>query len=147
MTKTSVKGFAAVCALLLMTTVCAAAELPAPLLEAYLKVQTELASDRFQPAIAGAKQVADEAAKAGADAAKVKTAADKIAGAKDIEAARTAFGDLSDAVIALAGGKSPGGDVKVAFCPMARKSWLQKGEAIQNPYYGQAMATCGEIKK
>jgi hypothetical protein len=37
--------------------------------------------------------------------------------------------------------------VKVAYCPMVRKSWLQKDGTISNPYYGSSMQTCGEFKK
>ncbi len=34
----------------------------------------------------------------------------------------------------------------VAYCPMAKKPWLQKeGEAIGNPYYGQKMPGCGSF--
>ncbi len=34
----------------------------------------------------------------------------------------------------------------VAYCPMAKKAWLQKeGEAIGNPYYGQEMPRCGSF--
>jgi len=42
-------------------------------------------------------------------------------------------------------GAAIGADVKVAYCPMARKYWLQKGEAIKNPFYGQSMSDCGRI--
>jgi hypothetical protein len=28
---------------------------------------------------------------------------------------------------------------------MAPGSWLQRGEAIQNPFYAERMKTCGEI--
>ena len=45
---------------------------------------------------------------------------------------------LSDAVVAAA--KAEGwkdlGDVKLAYCPMVKQSWLQKDEKIRNPYYG-----------
>jgi hypothetical protein len=41
----------------------------------------------------------------------------------------------------------PEGDLKVAYCSMSGKSWLQKGKEILNPYYGTAMASCGEFKK
>jgi Cu(I)/Ag(I) efflux system membrane fusion protein len=76
-------------------------------------------------------------------------AAKAVAAATDIKAAREAFGPLSDAVIAAA--KAEGwkdlSDVKLAYCPMVKQSWLQKEEKIHNPYYGTAMATCGEFKK
>ena len=78
----------------------------------------------------------------------VKTAK-AVADAPDLKAAREAFGPLSDAVVAAA--KAEGwkdlGDVKLAYCPMVKRSWLQKDEKINNPYYGTAMATCGEFKK
>jgi Cu(I)/Ag(I) efflux system membrane fusion protein len=35
----------------------------------------------------------------------------------------------------------------IAYCPMAKASWLQHGQEITNPYMGTAMATCGSIKK
>lgn len=124
----------------------AAADVPAPLLDAYLKVQTDLAGDQLQSAVDAAKLVASEAAKAGQSADKVRGAADKLAESKDIAAARKAFGDLSDAFIEYAG-KLPGGDVKVAYCPMVKKSWLQKGDKIRNPYYGPDMGECGDFRK
>jgi hypothetical protein len=33
----------------------------------------------------------------------------------------------------------------VAYCPMVQKYWLQRGETIQNPYYGKQMSDCGRI--
>jgi hypothetical protein len=41
--------------------------------------------------------------------------------------------------------KAPDG-VRTAYCPMAKKSWLQKGDTLANPYYGTSMPTCGEFK-
>jgi RND family efflux transporter MFP subunit len=38
-------------------------------------------------------------------------------------------------------------ELSVAYCPMAKASWLQRGEAIANPYMGQAMSTCGIVQK
>jgi hypothetical protein len=54
---------------------------------------------------------------------------------------------LSHALLSLArDSKLPLGDgVKVAYCPMARKYWLQNGDAIRNPYYGKDMLECGRI--
>ena len=48
---------------------------------------------------------------------------------------------------AKASGASVGDEVKVAYCPMVRKYWLQKGETIQNPFYGRAMSDCGRINE
>ena len=41
--------------------------------------------------------------------------------------------------------KAPEG-VRVAVCPMVQKPWLQKGDAIANPYYGKEMLTCGSLR-
>ena len=72
-------------------------------------------------------------------------AARTVADARDLKAARDAFGALSDAVVAAA--KAEGfkdiGEVKLAFCPMANRQWLQKEDNIRNPYYGSAMPDCG----
>jgi hypothetical protein len=38
---------------------------------------------------------------------------------------------------------APDAGVSVAFCPMAQHYWLQRGEHIENPYYGKAMPDCG----
>jgi len=121
-----------------------AADVPAPLLDAYLKIGTTLAADKVDGVPAAAQAIAAEAKKLGAPGAATLAAADKIAAAADLKATRTAFGDLSDAVIALAG-TSPGG-AKRAYCPMVKKYWLQKGDKIENPYYGSQMLRCGEFK-
>ena len=33
------------------------------------------------------------------------------------------------------------------YCPMKKASWLSSSKAIKNPYYGNAMLTCGSIKE
>ncbi len=68
----------------------------------------------------------------------------ELSKAKDIKVARAAFGTLSEALVAyrkLVTGDAP----NVAFCPMAKKSWLQNGNTISNPYYGSKMLRCGSI--
>ena len=66
---------------------------------------------------------------------------------KDLAAARDAFGPLSDAIIAYAraNNATSSDHLSVAFCPMLKKYWLQKGETIRNPYYGSKMPDCGRI--
>jgi hypothetical protein len=118
-------------------------------MDPYLRIQVSLADDKLEGAAAAAKALSVEAQKLGAQAKPLAANATKLASAKDIASARTAFGDLSDAMMAYAKatGATFGRDVNVAFCPMVQKSWLQKGETIANPYYGKSMLTCGEIKK
>ena len=91
--------------------------------------------------------IANAAVTAGSRAATVKAAVNPFAQVGDLAAARDAFGRLSEALIAYvqAATGAVGGGVNVAYCPMARKRWLQKGEAIANPYYGRKMADCGRI--
>ena len=131
-------------ALVVVAAPLGAAEVPAPLLDAYLKIGTTLAADKVEGVPAAAQAIAADAKKLGAPGAATLAAADKIAAAADLKATRAAFGDLSDAVIALAG--TAPGDAKRAYCPMVKKYWLQKGEKIENPYYGSDMLRCGEFK-
>lgn len=76
----------------------------------------------------------------------------KIAAAADIDSQRTLFAELSDDFIARV--KSSGltaGEVYVEYCPMALNdkgaSWLSTQKEIRNPYFGESMMTCGEIKE
>ena len=74
--------------------------------------------------------------------------AKKLAAAKDIAAARTAFGEVSSALTEYAEKTKSGfgPDVRVAYCPMVNKPWLTKDKTIRNPYYGASMLTCGSFK-
>ncbi len=62
---------------------------------------------------------------------------------------RRAFAALSDLVIRLAERQPPSTKLVarlfIARCTMAPGSWLQRGEAIANPFYADRMKTCGEI--
>ena len=64
----------------------------------------------------------------------------------DAAATRALFERLSDALIAFGSHTNAlGADVKVAYCPMLRKHWLQRPGTIQNPYYGPQMPDCGRF--
>jgi len=71
------------------------------------------------------------------------TAADALGRAESLEAARTAFYALSKPLVRWREGVSENGRPSVAYCPMHKKSWLQPGEKIGNPY-GE-MPGCGKI--
>lgn len=117
-----------------------------PIVSSYLEIHAALAADRIEGVKSAAAAIAKDAGAMGTQGDAVVKAARAVESAADIKAARAAFGSLSDAVIAAA--KTAGlTDVKVAYCPMAGKSWLQKGDKIENPYYGSSMLTCGEFKK
>jgi hypothetical protein len=135
-----------VCAL---AAAASAADLSAPMLDPYLRMHMALAADKMDAVKADAGALAKAAGNAGQPARKVVETAQKLERAGDLKAARAAFGEVSDALVAYAkatGATLPPG-VKLAFCTMDNKPWLQKGETIQNPYYGSEMSSCGEFRK
>lgn len=115
--------------------------------ESYLEIQAALAQDSLEGVTAAANRIAEQSANIGAAGAPLAKVAKAVGSAKDIKAARTAFGPLSEAVIAVVKADPSAHDVKLAYCPMANASWLQKEEKIRNPYYGSSMLTCGEFKE
>jgi hypothetical protein len=126
-----------------------AAELPAALIDPYLQVQVALAADQFTGIAAHAQSMATAAAALGKDAEPIAVSAKKLGASKDIAAARTAFGEVSDSIEAYAARTKstyPAG-VRAAYCPMADKPWLTRDKEIRNPYYGASMLTCGSFKK
>ena len=83
---------------------------------------------------------------------KLASFASKITAASDIEVQRTLFSNLSNEMIAKV--KAIGlqsGEVYVEHCPMALNdkgaSWLSDQKTVRNPYYGESMLDCGEIKE
>ncbi len=73
-----------------------------------------------------------------------------IAATDNLEQQRKYFVDLNKHLIALAqnmeGTATP---LYVQLCPMANENqgaqWLSTEKEIRNPYYGDAMLTCGSI--
>lgn len=116
----------------------------------YEKIQQSLAKDSLQQvadnASGIAKAIRDDPAKS--IALSVAERAEKLAGAKDIKSARAAFKPLSESLIGyLADNKIKATGFKEVYCPMAEGSWLQKAQAVQNPYMGKSMLTCGDVKR
>lgn len=88
--------------------------------------------------------VADKADEARAVLPALQTAADQLAEADDLDAARDAFYALSKPLVRFrkaAAGERP----VVAYCPMVKRSWLQPEGEIGNPYHGPEMHRCGEV--
>ena len=134
-------------------------------IEGYLDVQAALAKDDRATAAAAAKRALGALSKVDmglvtedahmpwmklGDGLELLLAA--VADADDIEPARAKFALLSEqivAVVALFG--VPEGKLYKAWCPMAfgnrGASWIQDQEEISNPYFGEAMLRCGEIKE
>jgi hypothetical protein len=111
-------------------------------------IQTSLAHDKTDGVAANAATISTDAASLGKPAEKIVAGAMALQKAKTIVEARDAFGTMAEALVSYldAQKRKPGGGVRVAYCPMARKPWLQKDGTIQNPYYGSQMLTCGSFK-
>jgi hypothetical protein len=78
--------------------------------------------------------------------------AKRMAATGDIKSQRLLFLQLSQDVIPLVKGmQSKTGPVYVAYCPMADEGkggyWLSAQKEIKNPYYGDEMLECGEVKE
>jgi protein SCO1/2 len=123
----------------------AAANAPAPLIDAALAIHAALAHDTITGVAAQAATLRDAATAAQAPA--IAKAAGGLARETTVAGARQAFGPLSEALVAYARSNASvrESSVRIAYCPMARKTWLQKDGAIENPYYGSRMLACGEL--
>ncbi len=82
----------------------------------------------------------------------MNTAIEKIIDSKDIEVQRLAFSDFNTGFYQAI--KSFGlNDQKVyyQFCPMAFNDqgayWISQEEIIANPYFGDVMLRCGEVRE
>jgi protein SCO1 len=119
-----------------------------PLVDAYLRVQRALNADDLAGVAADARAIAAEASALGSGAPAVQDPAGDLEQATTLAAARLAFGRIGDAMIAhaKASGVAFEADVRIAFCPMANKRWLQRGGVVQNPFYGKSMSDCGRIE-
>lgn len=74
----------------------------------------------------------------------IADAAATLAQATDLLKARPALFELTKPMVQmrnLAGDES----TLVAYCPMAKKAWVQTSGDLGNPYQGQEMPTCGEV--
>ena len=114
-----------------------------PVVEAfkhYEGVRAALANDKLADVAAHAKQLAAQIPAVGGDGA--KKAVDQLAAAKTIEDARTHFGELSTVLVPIFQAEAIPGTTAY-MCSMKKKPWIQKGDKVENPYYGQAMLTCG----
>jgi hypothetical protein len=115
----------------------------------YLEIHTLLTQDKFGEVKGPASKLVSQTAslgKAGADVAKAATA---FAAAGDLNSARDAFGPLSDALIARVKADGTSGlvsELRIGYCPMNHRSWVQREELAKNPYYGTAMVTCGSVR-
>jgi hypothetical protein len=121
-------------------------EASSPLVDAAIAIQRALARDTMVGVVAQAKTLEQAAAGLGEKGAAIAGAAAQVARQTTIADARNAFGDLGDALVAyVRTDRAALGGARIAYCPMVRKSWLQKNGPVENPYYGQRMLACGEL--
>ena len=111
-------------------------------------MQRALAADSLAGVKDRARDILVDREKSGPAGQPVVAAARAFERVTDLASARAAFGTLSDAMLSTAkrAGRPLDAGVKVAYCPMARKYWLQTGETLDNPYYGATMRTCGRFE-
>ena len=124
-----------------------------PLLISYFGIKEALVAGN--PTVASASATEFLKALASADGQVVKkdirdslnSDAASIAESRDIKLQRERFAVLSDNMIALAKShKLSAAPLYEQYCPMKKASWLSSNKAIKNPYYGNAMLTCGSVK-
>jgi Cu(I)/Ag(I) efflux system membrane fusion protein len=113
--------------------------------DAALALHAALARDTMAGVAAQAAALREAATSAHVPA--VASAAADLARQTTIADARRAFGTLSDGLVTYARSHAEvrAAGVRVAYCPMLRKSWLQQDGPVQNPYYGSRMLSCGEL--
>jgi Cu(I)/Ag(I) efflux system membrane fusion protein len=136
-----------------------------PILNTYLAFKNSLVSDDLIKAKAAANQLKKDLGKVNMGIfkgtshnswMKISSSLSKqlqhVEQAKSIEELRVTFQGVSANLISLTESfgvnDSP---LFVQFCPMANNNkgayWLSKDKKVQNPYYGQDMLTCGEVKR
>ncbi|MEI6948588.1 DUF3347 domain-containing protein [Paraflavisolibacter sp. H34] len=65
---------------------------------------------------------------------------------KDLQKQRSLFANLSQNLAAVAASvRLTAQPVYKLYCPMKRAYWLSAEKAVQNPYYGSSMLTCGQV--
>jgi len=92
------------------------------------------------------KSVADKSVPAALQA-KLGKDAKSIAASTDIAKQRIVFAGFSNNMINLVKAAKPAAPVYVEYCPMKKASWLSAEQEIKNPYYGDAMLSCGSVKE
>jgi hypothetical protein len=113
----------------------------------YLRIQRALNADSLAGIGGAARAIASEAAKLGPKASAIAAVAGRFEQATTLKAARTAMAPLGDSLMMYAAESnvSIGENVRVGYCPMLQKYWLQHGETVQNPFYGKRMSDCGRL--
>ncbi len=133
-----------------------------PVYSAYLDAQEALAADDLGGFVQAAADLkiaigfVGEAGLVGDPLAEWRRAAARLRvedAITSIDTARARFERMSEGVIALQRrfGHRGSGEWNLAHCPMAFDNkgadWLQRGTQINNPYFGDQMLRCGDIRE
>ena len=125
---------------------------PSQLLQSYFNIKNALVAGNANGASANAEQfvkaVNDVDSKT-INAATRKTLlkdAGQISGTKNIQQQREHFATLSTTMYVLTKAvKLNSAPVYYSYCPMRKSYWLSNDMVIKNPYFGNAMLTCGKL--
>ena len=136
-----------------------------PLVDAYLEMHSALADDDLTKAQAGANRIGtvlrtvdstslgenQKTAWAATDSLQLANLLQPMEKAATLETFREHFKALSEAMtnVVKRYGLPPAESLYLVHCPMAFNKeggdWLQHGEKVRNPYYGEAMPNCGTV--
>jgi hypothetical protein len=117
-----------------------------PVVQTYLAIHDLLSKDNFRGVAALAEELRREVRNLGDDGNALREAADSFKPA-NIKDARVGFGRLSASLLEMLKKVPATRTLYVMRCPMWDSSpseWIQVSKEVQNPFLGQAMATCGE---
>ncbi len=129
------------------------------IIQSYLKIGNELAKDSLERVPHEAEKIYNQAvAAAKKESNSSKTNEEKISLLREIsehaghmehgplKQTREHFVDISRSLIQYKKKfKLKKGELYVFYCPMKKKSWLQKNKETVNPYTGKKMLKCGNI--
>lgn len=128
--------------------------LSSPILKSYFQIKNAL--------VAGNSSIASESAASfvvslgnfsntaisGASLKSLMKDAGTIADSKSLDKQRSSFANLSISMAAVVkAAKLADKPIYYAYCPMKKAYWLSSEPEIKNPYYGNAMLTCGSVKE
>lgn len=119
--------------------------------ESYIQLKDALVASKAEDARKSANEL-QKTLKGLDNSKKAFEAASKLANQPDLTEQRKLFSTLSDEMAGLVkGGKLSTGMLYLEYCPMANGNagayWLSNEKEIKNPYFGDAMMTCGSVKE
>lgn len=117
----------------------------------YIYIKNALVNSDVKGAMLGGQNIGTAFANIGVEQVLIE-AAGTISAGEDIKVQRKAFSVLSNELTKLlSGAHIASGKIYKQFCPMAFDFkggfWLSTEKEIRNPYFGDAMLECGEVKE